>query len=154
MLHWENQSCKLSNLRLRGSSIPPCIFSLFSIFHHFSSSTYWNRRRFFFPRGYRQPLSKSLDSDRRPFAFRSDHVGEKEGQSAACFSFEAAARASSPIQGTFLANRSENFAVSDVCNWQIILMVILGETCHRQPHEFPWLMRDIWCYHIDINLTH
>lgn len=40
------------------------------------------------------------------------------------FYVEAAARASSPIWNTFSANRLENFAVSDVCNWQIILMVI------------------------------
>lgn len=32
-----------------------------------------------------------------------------------------------PRRGTFSANRSENFAITDVCNWQIILMVILDE---------------------------
>lgn len=65
------------------------------------------------------------------------------------FHVEAAARASSPIRGTFSANRSENFAVSDVCNWQIILMVILV----NRTSFIPWLMRDIWC-RIDINRTH
>lgn len=138
MSRWESfaRDVEFTLTRFSYSSGYSRIFFLFSIFLHFSSSTYWNRRRFF-PRGCRQPLSKSLDSDWRPFAFRSDHVGEKRrAEVPLVFHVEAAARASSPIRGTFSANRSENFAVSDVCNWQIILMVILDEMCHRQPHKF------------------
>lgn len=110
---------------------------------------------FFFPRGCRQPLSKSLDSDWRPFSpFGATTWEKRRAKVPLVFHVEAAARASSPIRGTFSANRSENFAVSDVCNWQIILMVILDEMCHRQPHEFYSVMHDIWCCHIDTNQTY
>lgn len=111
--------------------------SLFSIFLlTFFSSTYWNRWRFFFHAVADNPSRGLLTriGDRSPFGAITWE--KRRTRVPLVFHVEAAARALSPMRGTFSTNRSENFAVSDVCNWQIILMVILDETCHRQPHKF------------------
>lgn len=77
--------------------------------------------------------------------------GRKGG--AECRLFFILKQPHAPRRGTFSANRSENFAITDVCNWQIILMVILNEN-HRSsttrvrivPHCY-----DVWRCHIDIS---
>jgi len=135
----KNHSCETSNLHPRDSPTPPATraYSLFLAFFFSLFFVYILKPTAFFFHAVAGNPSRGLLTrigDRSPF--EATTWEKRRTRVPLVFHVEAAARASSPIRGTFSANRLENFAVSDVCNWQIILMVILDETCHCQPHEY------------------
>lgn len=124
------------------------VFPLFSIFPlTFPRLSYWNRRRFFFSTWLPvTPLEvswlglKTVRLSERP-------RGRKGGPK--CRLFFILMQPHAPRRGTFSPNRSENFAITDVCNWQIILMVILDEK--RAIVNRKGSLHNIWRCHIDIS---
>lgn len=130
------------------------ILSLQHFPSHFSSSTYWNRWRFFFStRLPATPLEvtwlglETVRLSKRP-------RGRKGGPECRLFFMLKQPHAPRrPCGALFRQIGRKNFAVSDVCNWQIILMVILSmkRAIVNRTSSIPWLMRNVWCRHIDIN---